>query len=261
MKFYQLATTALFAINSISGATIFPRQDQQQQNGNQSQYPSSVDIGQLNGTWYLTGLTSNLWDLYQTYGGKLGISANCLQVDLTNSSSSELEAIGSGFFNRTSSGVGVNATAAGAFYLSGPTSDLDVSANDLAWSAYVSQVFVNKAQWQNFVSNGQGGNSDNTTDGGSEPIPGSKTMQATINTRLINSSGNSGDNSTNFDTLFVWGSHAQTVSKRADDVYGAILSRNPSVDQDTFSRTLGLLPSGVTNTTLVLLDDSCNTQQ
>lgn len=147
-----------------------------------------------------------------------------------------MEAIGSAHLNRTNTGTGLEASAAGVFYLQPPSDGL--AQGDLTWTAYVSQVFVNSAQWQNFVSNGQSNVADNGT---SQAVPGSQPSQVTINTHLIHN-----------DTLFVWGSQANTT-----EIYGAIVSKTSTVSQDTFNQTLSSLPTEVNNTTLLLLKDSC----
>jgi hypothetical protein len=271
MKFLATQfTAALFAISSISSAAIIARDDlsatPQTQNETVSQYPNSTDIGVLNGTWYLTGVTSNVWEAYQTLSQRMNVQVDCLQVTFNSTSNSTLDAIGSAFLNQTTVGRGLNATAAAAFLLQPPTSDLNVSAHDLSWSAYVSQVFVNKDQWDNITNQGQ--SDQNATESGSMAVPGTETMQATINTRLIDSNAQPGTNdSTSFDTFFIWGSHAQSTTDRSskrddqDDIYGVVLSRNPSVSQDTFNKTLSLMPSAVNNVSIVLLEDSCNKQQ
>ncbi|CEI89918.1 hypothetical protein RMCBS344292_04254 [Rhizopus microsporus] len=268
MKFFatQIAA-ALLAVSSVTSAAILPRDDtnqQGQQGDATAQYPNNTNVQSLNGTWFLTAVTSNVWDAYTSIAGKMNVNVDCLQLNLTGSSNSTLDLLGSAFLNRTSSGAGLNATAAAALLLQPPTNDLNVSAHDLAWSAYTSQVFVNKAQWDNFTSNGQ--SNQNASESGSMAIPGSRPMQATIYTRLIDSNAQPGStDSTNYDTIFVWGSHASaandggnTNTKRADTVYGAILSRSSSVSQDTFNKTLTLLPPSVNNTSIVLLSDTCN---
>ncbi|KAG1454482.1 hypothetical protein G6F56_007309 [Rhizopus delemar] len=231
MKFsIKKLTATLFTIATVSGAALHERQN------TESQYPASTDIGTLNGTWYLTGLTSNVWDAYESISRTLGISANCIKLNLSSSSNSTLEAIGSAHLNRTNTGTGLEASAAGVFYLQPPSDGL--AQGDLTWTAYVSQVFVNSAQWQNFVSNGQSNVADNGT---SQAVPGSQPSQVTINTHLIHN-----------DTLFVWGSQANTT-----EIYGAIVSKTSTVSQDTFNQTLSSLPTEVNNTTLLLLKDSC----
>ncbi|RCI06643.1 hypothetical protein CU098_010033 [Rhizopus stolonifer] len=242
-------TTVLFALSSISAAVIVTRDDvTSQQNNTISQYPNSTDIGSLNGTWYLTGLTSNAWDAYQAISQTMNISADCSQVSLNSTSHSTLDLLGSTFLNKTDKGV--NATLAGTFLLQPPADDLNVTAHDLAWSAYLSQVFVNQAQWDNLTTESQ----ENSTQ--SVALP--DTMQATIYSRSIDSdtSDSTDDDS---DTLFLWGSHTQSLDKRAEnDIFGIILSRSSSVSEETFNKTLTMLPAAVNNVTIVLLKDSCN---
>ncbi|KAG1471933.1 hypothetical protein G6F56_001833 [Rhizopus delemar] len=244
-------TTVLFALSSISAAVIVTRDDvTSQQNNTISQYPNSTDIGSLNGTWYLTGLTSNAWDAYQAISQTMNISADCSQVSLNSTSHSTLDLLGSTFLNKTDKGV--NATLAGTFLLQPPADDLNVTAHDLAWSAYLSQVFVNQAQWDNLTTESQ----ENSTQ--SVALPDSEAMQATIYSRSIDSdtSDSTDDDS---DTLFLWGSHTQSLDKRAEnDIFGIILSRSSSVSEETFNKTLTMLPAAVNNVTIVLLKDSCN---
>ncbi|CAO3703310.1 unnamed protein product [Rhizopus stolonifer] len=241
-------TTVLFALSSISAAVIVTRDDEtSQQNNTISQYPNSTDIGSLNGTWYLTGLTSNAWDAYQAISQTMNISADCSQISLNSTSHSTLDLLGSTFLNKTDKGV--NATLAGSFLLQPPTDNLNVTAHDLAWSAYFSQVFVNQVQWDNLTTESQ----ENSTQ--SVALPGSEAMQATIYSRSIDASDSTDDS----DTLFLWGSHTQSLDKRAeDDIFGIILSRSSSVSEETFNKTLTMLPAAVNNITIVLLKDSCN---
>lgn len=198
----------------------------------------------------MTGLTSNAWDAYQAISQTMNISADCSQVSLNSTSHSTLDLLGSTFLNKTDKGV--NATLAGTFLLQPPADDLNVTAHDLAWSAYLSQVFVNQAQWDNLTTESQ----ENSTQ--SVALPDSEAMQATIYSRSIDSdtSDSTDDDS---DTLFLWGSHTQSLDKRAEnDIFGIILSRSSSVSEETFNKTLTMLPAAVNNVTIVLLKDSCN---
>lgn len=192
------------------------------------------------------------------------IDVNCLQMDVSQSSNTSFDAFGSTFLTHTGSDVGVNATAASAFFLQQPDSSVNLTDSEYLWTAYASQIFVNDAQWNNFTSNGQ--SKDNSTESGSKAVPGSKPVEATIYSKLIDSNANPGSNTTaNIDTIFLWGSKAKSVEnsdsaqKRAEEVYGVILSKSSSVAEDVFNKTLALLPSQIAanNVTLVLLADSC----
>jgi hypothetical protein len=198
----------------------------------------------------------------------MNIEVNCLQLNVSKSSNTSFDATVSAFLTHTGTPLGVNASAAGTFMLDSPDSSVNVTDSEYLWKAYASQAFVNGAQWSNFTSNGQ--SSQNSTESGSKPIPGTKPLEATVYSKLIDSNAQPGDNSTNYDTIFLWGSKIQffdpsSFTKRADEVYGAILSKNPSVGVDVFNRTLALLPPAIAenNITVVLLNDTChnNSQQ
>lgn len=264
MKFSLAAiSTAILAVSSVSGALI--KRDEASDQEIISQYPNATDIGGLNGTWYLTGATQSVWDMYAKVQQAMNIQINCLQMNVTKSSNTSFDAIGSAFLNRNGSQVGVNATAAGAFFLQQPDSTVNVTDAEYLWKAYASQIFVNGAQWSNFTSDGQ--SSQNATESGSKPIPGSKPFEATIYSKLIDSNANPNDNNTssNIDTVFLWGSKMQffdpsEIKKRADEVYGIILSKTSSVGEDVFNKTLALLPPQIAqnNISVVLLNDTCH---
>ncbi|KAI9277593.1 hypothetical protein BY458DRAFT_504546 [Sporodiniella umbellata] len=282
MKFFtiQFALAAL-AVSSLSAATIQARdepaadQNPTQQNSTLSLYPNSTDIGAFNGTWYLTGLTSSVWKLFEA-AQKMNVSAECTQVSFNASSNAALDLISSAFLNQTTTGRGVNGTSAGVFLLQAPSAKINVSAHDLAWTAYMSQVFVNEGQWQNLTT----GNAGNSTQ--SYAIPNSGPIQSEVFTRLIDSNAEVGKNdSKSFDTVFIWGNNAKMIkdttassasgspsstssaatpsssTSSEDGKYAVIFSKNPSVSEETFNKTLALLPPGVNNTTLLLLKDSC----
>lgn len=210
---------------------------------------------------YLTGVTQNIWSMYELLSQKMNLEVNCLQLNVTSSSNTTLDVFASAFLSKDGTDLGVNATAAGAFLLQSPDDKTNVSNHEFYWDAYASQIFVNKAQWENFTSNGQ--SNANTSDSGSAVIPGSKPVQASIYTQLIDSNAQPGSNdSTNYDTVFIWGSQMKTFDnfqKRADDLYGIILSKNSNIADDTFNKTVALLPQAVAanNVSVVKLNDTC----
>ncbi|KAG2194233.1 hypothetical protein INT47_005701 [Mucor saturninus] len=254
-------SAALLAVSTVSGASIKRQEAPQDQTA--SQYPANIDLGSLNGTWYLTGVTQNVWDLYSIAQKTMNIDVNCLQMDVSQTSNTSFDAFGSTLLTHTGTDVGVNATAASAFFLQQPDSSVNLTDSEYLWTAYASQIFVNEAQWKNFTSNGQ--SQENSTESGSKVVPGSKPVEATIYSKLIDSNAEPGSNTTeNVDTIFLWGSKAKFIDdsesqKRAEEVYGIILSKTSSVAEDVFNKTLALMPSQIAenNVTLVLLADSC----
>lgn len=198
----------------------------------------------------------------------MGFDINCLQFNLTSSSNSTLDVVASAFLNKTSADVGVNATAAGALILKAPDSSTNTSDHQYDWDAYGSQVFVNKGQWENFTSNGQ--NTESSQDNTSTTITGTKPFQLTLYSKLIDSGAQPGSNdSTNFDTIFLWGSQIQFIDnnqnqnqKRADEVYGVLLSKTSSIEDDKFNNTVALLPQALAanNVSLVKMNDTCNAE-
>lgn len=211
----------------------------------------------------MTGVTQNVWDLYSIAQKAMNIDVNCLQFNVSQSSNTSFDAFASTFLTHNGSNIGVNASAATAFFLGEPDSSVNLTDSEYLWTAYASQIFVNDAQWDNFTSNGQ--SQENATESGSKIIPGSKPVEATIYSKLIDSNAEPGSNSTGtVDTIFLWGSKAKVVDasasqKRAEDVYGVILSKSSSVAEDVFNKTLALLPPQIVanNVSLVLLADSC----
>lgn len=260
-------SAAVLAASAASAAYLTPRQEatpdggDQQQNQTVQQYGGNFDAGVLNGTWYLTGVTQNIWSVYELLSQKMNLDVNCLQLNVSASSNTTLDVFASAFLSKNGTDVGVNATAAGAFILQSPDDKTNVSNHEFFWDAYASQIFVNKAQWENFTSNGQ--STANASDSGSAVIPGSKPAQASIYTQLIDSNAQPGSNdSTNYDTVFIWGSEMKTFDnyqKRADDLYGIILSKTSNVADDTFNKTIALLPQAVAanNVSVVKLNDTC----
>ncbi|KAG2210648.1 hypothetical protein INT46_011548 [Mucor plumbeus] len=266
-------SAAVLAATAASAAYLTPRQeatpdggDQQQNNTAVQQYPQGFDAGVLNGTWYLTGVTQNIWSVYELLSQKMDLNVNCLQFNVSGTSNTTLDIFASTFLSKNSTDAGVNATAAGAFILQSPDSQTNVSNHEFLWDAYASQVFVNKAQWENFTSNGQ--STTNASETGSTVIPGTKPIQASVYTQLIDSNAQPGSNdSTNYDTVFIWGSQAKTFNdssakKRAEDVYGIILSKTSNVEEDAFNKTVALLPPSIAanNVSLVKLNDTCTLQ-
>lgn len=214
---------------------------------------------------FVTGLTQNAYDGYQTVVQTLGFDIDCLQFNVTASSNTTIDILASAFLNKTSSGMGVNATAAGVLELQSPDSSTNTSDHEFTWDGYGSQVFVNKAQWENVTSDGQ--SSSNASDSGSTTITGSKPFELTLYSKLIDSNSQPGSNdSTSFDTIFLWGSQINfyqdnQYKKRADEVYGVLLSKTSSVDDDKFNNTIALLPQSLAsnNVSLVKLNDTCST--
>lgn len=212
----------------------------------------------------MTGLTQNAWSTYQTITQAMGFDIDCLQFNVTSSSNTTLDLVASAFLNKTSADVGVNATAAGTVILQSPDSSTNTSDHQYAWEGYGSQVFVNKAQWENFTSNGQ--SNANASESGSTTITGTKPFQLSLYSKLIDSNAQPGSNdSTNFDTIFLWGSQIHffdnnQYKKRADDIYGVLLSKTSSIDENTFNKTVALLPQAIAanNISVVKLNDTCN---
>ncbi|CEP08481.1 hypothetical protein [Parasitella parasitica] len=265
-------SAAILAATAVSAAYLTPRQEatpdggNQDQNQNQTsqQYPEGFDAGVLNGTWYLTGATQNVWNAYELLSQKMNLNINCLQFNVTGTSNTTLDVFASTFLSKNGTNIGVNATVAGAFILQSPDSQTNVSNHEFYWDAFASQVYVNKAQWENFTSNGQS-TSSNSSESGSTVIPGTRPMEASIYTQLIDSNAQPGSNeSTNYDTVFIWGSQFKTLDtsaqKRADDIYGIILSKTSNVADDTFNKTINLLPPAIaaSNTSVVKLNDTCS---
>lgn len=214
---------------------------------------------------YLTGITQSVWDLYSTIEKSMHVEIDCLQFNVSKSSNTSFDALASAFLMHNGSSIGVNVTAATAFLLQAPDSNTNISDSEYLWNAYASQVFVNGASWSNFTSNGTSNN--NATTSGSEPVPGTKPFAATVYSKLIDSNAQPGTNSsTKYDTVFLWTSMIQAldpsqINKRsADQVYGVVLSKTSSVGQDTFNKTLALLPPAVAknNISVVLLNDTCH---
>ncbi|KAI7908052.1 uncharacterized protein BX663DRAFT_492823 [Cokeromyces recurvatus] len=258
----------LAAVSAVSAAYITPRQAQQT-NQTASQYPANLDVGKLNGTWRLTGITNNAWEVYRKIAGSMNIDIGCIQINLMSKSNTSMDALASAFLNNTNANVGVNASAAGVLMLPPqPDPSVNASAYEFLWNAYASQVFVNTNQWKNFTSMGRGvGTDGNNT--GSSVIPGSKPVEAKIYTKLVDSNAQPGTNtSTNFDTIFVWGTDFKThdiYQKRqaGKPVYGVILSRNPTVDGATFNKTMQFMPRQFTTnvSSIIQLNDTCSVQQ
>jgi hypothetical protein len=204
-------------------------------------------------------MTSNIFDFYSSATQSMNATINCVQFNFTSSSNTSFDIIGSGFLQKNGSEGGVNGTTAGAFFLQDPDDKVNVSDSELYWTAYFSQVFVNEDAWENFTDPSANA-TINTTDG-SHALPDSKPLQASIYSKYIDSSGNNGD----ADTLFLWSSSYQMLdssaySKRADTVYGVLLSKSTHVDDDTFNKTSSMLPDEITqnNITLVNLNDTCS---
>jgi hypothetical protein len=150
----------------------------------------------------------------------------------------------------------INGTIAGVMMLQAP--DDKVSDSELYWKAYFSEIYVNAGAWQNFTTGQQ-----NETEEGSQAVSGTGPIQASLYSKFIDSTGN--NDTTNPDTLVVWGSEYHKLdngmAKRNDEtVYAIMLSRTSHVDDETFNKTLGYLPSQLTanNTTFVNLNDTCS---
>jgi hypothetical protein len=79
-------------------------------------------------------------------------------------------------------------------------------------------------------------------------MSGTEPVQATIKTRPIDSTDRS---PINVDTLFIWVPHV-------NDFYGVILSKNPCIDQNFFSKVTNMFSSASNNMTFVLLNGCCN---
>ncbi|KAI9483509.1 MAG: hypothetical protein EXX96DRAFT_558424 [Benjaminiella poitrasii] len=265
MKFLLSQVSAIvLALSAASAAYITPRQaveEQQNQTDNSTQYPQDLNIGELNGTWFLTGITDNAWKAYEMISQQLNLELGCFQINITGESNTTLDVLANAFLNNTNADVGVNASAAGVLLLQQPDQNTNVSAYELLWNAYASQIFVNENQWNNFTNNGQ--NTESNDNSGSTIVPGSKPVQANIYTKLVDSTAEPGTNSTNFDTIVVWGSQFQThdnYQKRAEEIYGIILSRDSSIDETKFNRTIEYLPEEFTtnNVSVVQLNDTCS---
>ncbi|KAI8880746.1 hypothetical protein K501DRAFT_254410 [Backusella circina FSU 941] len=277
MKLSQISCAAVLAFTTFAqGAAILPRQDVANDgnttgsdNSTASQYPNMPDLGNSNGTWFLTAITTNAFDAYTKIAEKLNISANCINFNVSASSNTSFDLLGSGMLENNVTQAAVNGTIAGVFMLESPDDKVNVSDNEFYWKAYFSEIYVNTAAWQNFTT-GQ----ENSTSEGSEAVPGTGPIQASVYSKFIDSSGN--NNTANADTLLVWGSEYQklsndnnsgddetTLTRRADDnktIYAILLSRTSHVDDETFNKTLGYMPSQFTknNVTLVNLNDTCS---
>ncbi|KAI8337774.1 hypothetical protein BD560DRAFT_359766 [Blakeslea trispora] len=277
MKFI---TSALLAISAVSAAVLVPRQEAQDQNQNQdqtqqiaSQYPEGTDAGLVNGTWYVTGVTQDLWGMYELLAQRMNIQLGCLQLDNAASSATSFDGLLSAFLTHTdNANNGVNASLAAAFMLEAPDSNTNTSDRTLLWDVYGSSVYVNKGQWRDFTTGGNqqqqnGDQQDNNDDQGSTTIPGFKPFQATVYSKLIDSNAQPGTNdSTNFDTVFLWSSKMKFIDsnesqKRKDEVFGVILSRDTYLEGDKFNQTVALLPSAIAenNINMVQLNDTCRT--
>ncbi|KAI8050649.1 uncharacterized protein B0P05DRAFT_563029 [Gilbertella persicaria] len=262
MKFIS---SALLAISAVSAAVLTPRQDaSQDQSQVLSQYPQGTDIGVVNGTWFVTGATQDVWNAFQFLNHTMNIDVGCVQVNATTTSNTTFDGLVSAFLTHTNSNIGINASVAGSFMLKAPDSNTNTSDHTYLWDAYGSQIFVNKVSWENFTSNGQ--SNSNASDAGSAVIPGSQPFEATVYSKLIDSNAQPGSNdSTNFDTVFLWSNDMKFLStnnqKRADKVYGIILSKTSSIGQDTFNKTVALLPNAIAanNISIVQIEDTCHT--
>lgn len=212
----------------------------------------------------MTSVTQNVWDAYGIIQKTMNIDINCLQFNVSQSGTeNSFDALVSTFLTQNSSDVGVNASAASVFMLQDGDTTANATAKEYLWTAYASQIFVNQNQWKNFTS---GGKNTEDTPSGSVAIPGTKPLEANVYTKFIDSNAEPGsDKAENIDTVFIWGTEAKfhdvAKSKRADEVYGAILSKSSSIAEDVFNKTLGLLPPQIAanNISLVLLDDTCKT--
>jgi hypothetical protein len=213
---------------------------------------------------YLTGVTQSVWDLYASVQNSMNLEIDCLQLNVSKSSNTSFDALASAFLMHNGSTIGVNATAATEFLLQDPDSNTNTSDSEYLWNAYASQIFVNGASWSNFTSNGT--STDNATTSGSEPVPGTKPFASVVYSKLIDSNAQPGSNSsTKYDTVFLWTSMIQTfdpsqLNKRVSEVYGVVLSKTSSIGQDTFNKTLALLPLTVAqnNISVVMLNDTCH---
>ncbi|KAI8876201.1 hypothetical protein K501DRAFT_338237 [Backusella circina FSU 941] len=260
---YQL-TAALLALASTTNAAFIRRDGEgiespEDQNATLSKYPNITSIGDHNGTWFLTGMTSNIFDYYSSATTSMNATINCVQFNFTSSSNTSFDIIGSGFLKKNGSEGGVNGTTAGALFLQDPDDKVNTTDSELYWTAYFSQVFVNEDAWENFTDP-SANNTINTTDG-SRALPDSKPFQASLYSKYIDSSGKNGD----ADTLFLWATTYQMLDsspyqKRADSVYGVILSKATHIDDDTFNKTQSMLPNTIAqnNITLVNLNDTCS---
>ncbi|KAI8970198.1 hypothetical protein BDF20DRAFT_797541, partial [Mycotypha africana] len=225
-----------------------------------SHYPQGTNINSFNGTWYITGATKNAWDVYQTLSQRFNIQIDCAQFDVNTTSNSTLDVLSSAFLNQTTLNLGINATVAGSLILQNPDSQTNVSNHELLWEAYTSQVFVNKGLWDKFTQKDQSNANNNNATTGATPLPGTKPVEATIYTQLIDTNAQPGTNtSTNFDAIFIWGSHAKTLGDDHNDIYGVLLTKNATISPDVFNRTAGLLPQRAVsnNAQLVQLNDTC----
>ncbi|GAA5803872.1 hypothetical protein HPULCUR_009357 [Helicostylum pulchrum] len=283
MKF-SLATisAAVLAISTVSGAAIIdkrqeptqdpaqdpaqeptqdPNQDPNQQDPNQ-QNATTPDFAALTGIWYLTGVTQNIWDAYGIVQKTMNIEINCPQFNISQGGAeNSFDALVSTFLTQNTTDVGANASAASVFTLQDGDSTANATANEFLWTAFASQLFVNENQWKNFTS---GGKNTEAAPGGSVAIPGTRPLEANVYTKFIDSNAEPGsDKAENIDTVFIWATEAKfhdvPKTKRAEEIYGAILSKTPSIAEDVFNKTLALLPAQVVsnNASLVLLDDSC----
>ncbi|OBZ90495.1 hypothetical protein A0J61_01452 [Choanephora cucurbitarum] len=271
MKFI---TSALLAISAVSAAIIAPRQDASQDQTQQiaSQYPEGTNAGLVNGTWYVTGVTDDLWDMYEKLAQTMNIQLGCLQLNNTATSATSFDGLLSAFLTHTNNAnVGVNASLAGAFMLQAPDTNTNTSDRTLLWDVYGSSVYVNKDQWNQFTSEGQQQQQQDGQQGdkdvGSTTIPGFQPFQATVYSKLIDSNAQPGTNdSTNFDTVFLWSSQMRFLNpneyqKRAGEVFGVILSRDTYLEGDKFNQTVALLPEAIAanNISIVQLNDTCRT--
>jgi hypothetical protein len=214
---------------------------------------------------YLTGITKNAWSYYDTFSKVLNFEVSCLQLNVTGASNTSFDALASVFLGRRGQNVGVNASAAGVFFLKQPDSNINVTNKEFAWDAYGSQVFVNKDSWENFTSGGQKKGLNATS--GAAVIPGTKPFQVSLYSKLIDSNAVHGSNATNIDTVFLWGKQIKffnpgQYNKRSqpkENVYGVILSKTSKVADDVFNKTLTLLPQYViaNNVSIVKLNDTC----
>lgn len=196
----------------------------------------------------------------------MNLEVNCLRLNVTGASNTSLDALASALLSRRGQNVRVNASAAGVLFLKQPDRNINVTNKEYVWDAYGSQVFVNRDSWENFTSGGQKTEINPNT--GSIPIPGTKPFRASLYSKLIDSNAAPGANTTNIDTVFLWGKQIQffrpdQYNKRAsqkEKIYAAILSKTSNITDSTFNRTLALLPQQVVvnNISMVRLNDTCS---
>ncbi|KAI8972517.1 hypothetical protein BDB01DRAFT_854565 [Pilobolus umbonatus] len=217
---------------------------------------NNLDISKLDGSWNLHGVTDNVWDLYESFSKTLGVEAGCIKLDTLKSNDTSFDAMASAMLQHPTDTKQALAMGAGAFYLQDPTAEVALDQNEQKWTAFVSQVYVNRNEWSDFT--GQ----PTEPQEGSVPIPGSLPFTTTLYSKLIDSGAEVGSNQlNNIDAVFLWTDSINTIKQKRTNkkIYGFLFSRQPTLDENAYNNTINQLPPAIAENkiSMVLIEDKC----